>query len=138
MSVRRNAAPALAGVIGKTHTLGQTYNLVKRGFITWADYHRTAMQVLGREVELVGIPFADLKRMHVPDFEICEEIFAHHVVYSAEKLYRDVPEFQPRISLAEGMAQVIEAMDREGRIPDSDALSWEDELIRAQRRVRGE
>jgi hypothetical protein len=94
------------------------------------------MKVLGREVELVGIPFEDLKRMNVPDFGICEEIFAHHVYYSSEKLFRDVPEFQPKISLVEGMAQVIEVMDREGRIPNSDELTWEDRLVEAQRFVR--
>lgn len=131
-----DAALAFAGVLGKAHTLGQVYNMVRRGFVTWAEYHRTAMKVLGRDVELVGIPFEDLKRMNVPNFGICEDIFAHHIYYSPEKLFRDVPEFQPRVSLDAGMAQVIEAMDREGRIPNSDELTWEDRLVVAQRSVR--
>jgi nucleoside-diphosphate-sugar epimerase len=131
-----DAAFAFAGVLGKPHTLGQVYNMVRRGFVTWAEYHRVAMKVLGREVELVGIPFEDLKRMNVPNFGICEDIFAHHIYYSPEKLFRDVPEFQPKISLEAGMAQVIEVMDREGRIPNSDELTWEDRLVEAQRAVR--
>jgi hypothetical protein len=94
------------------------------------------MRVLGHEVELVGVPLADLRTLGVPDFGICEEIFAHHVYYSAEKLFRDVPEFQPRVSLEDGMRQVIEVMDREGRIPNSDLLDWEDRIIAAQRKVR--
>ena len=133
-----DAALAFAGVIGKPQCVGQTYNVVRRGFITWADYHRLAMKVLGREVELIGIPLADLRALHVPDFDICEEIFAHHVYYSAEKLFRDVPEFQPAVSLEDGMRHVIAAMDHDGRIPDSDTLTWEDRLITAQRRVRSE
>jgi nucleoside-diphosphate-sugar epimerase len=128
-------ARAFVGVIGKEHTLGQVYNAVNRGFITWADYHRLAGKLLGRETELVGVPFEDLKRLNVPDFGICEEIFAHHVYYSAEKLFRDVPEFHPQVSLEEGMGQVFEVMEREGRIPNSDELSWEDEIIARQRRV---
>jgi nucleoside-diphosphate-sugar epimerase len=131
-----DAAPAFVGVLGNERALGQTYNMVKRGFITWADYHRTAMKVLGREVDLVGVPFADLKVLNVPEFDICEEIFAHHVVYSPEKLFRDVPEFQPQISLEQGMAEVIAAMDRDGRIPNSDEITWEDEIIAAQRKIR--
>lgn len=131
-----DAASGFVGVLGNADTHGQTYNLVKRGYITWADYHRTAMKVLGSEVDLVGVPFADLKVLNVPEFDICEEIFAHHVYYSAEKLCRDVPEFQPKISLEQGMAEVIEAMDREGRIPNSDDLTWEDKIIAAQCRVR--
>lgn len=131
-----DAALCFANVLGKAHCIGQTYNMVRRGFVTWAEYHRTAMRVLGREVELVGVPLADLRTFDIPGFDLCEEIFAHHGYFSAEKLFRDVPEFQPRISLEQGMAQVIEAMEREGRIPNADALTWEDRIIAAQRRVR--
>lgn len=63
-------------------------------------------------------------------FGICEEIFAQHVYYSSEKLFRDVPEFCPQATLAQGMAEVFAVMEREGRIPDSDALNWEDDIIR--------
>jgi len=129
-----DAAKAFVGVLGKSCAIGQTYNMVKRGFITWADYHRTAMKVIGREVELIGVPLTVLREMNIPDFDICEEIFAHHVYYSAEKLFRDVPEFQPSISLEEGMTEVLQVMEVEGRIPDSDLLSWEDEIIE---RVKG-
>ena len=63
------------------------------------------------------------------------EIFAYNCYYSPDKLYRDVPEFQPTVSLEQGMAEVLEAMDRTGMIPDSEALDWEDKLIKAQRAV---
>jgi nucleoside-diphosphate-sugar epimerase len=128
-------AQAFVGVIGKERTLGQTYNAVNRGYTTWTEYHRLAGKILGRETQLVGVPFADLKRLNVPDFGICEEIFAHHVYYSSDKLFRDVPEFQPRISLEQGMTQVLEAMERDGRIPNSDELKWEDEIIARQTQV---
>lgn len=128
-------AQAFVGVIGKEHTIGQTYNAVNRGYITWADYHHLAGKVLGRNAELVGVPFADLKQLNIPNFDICEEIFAHHVYYSSEKLFRDVPEFHPIISLEEGMTQVFESMEREGRIPDSDELTWEDEIIARQKSI---
>lgn len=128
-------AHAFVGVIGKEHTIGQTYNAVRRGYTTWAEYHRLAGKVLGRETELVGVPFEDLKRLNVPDFGICEDIFAHHIYYSSEKLFRDVPEFNPRISLEQGMTQVFAVMERDGRIPNSDELTWEDELIAKYRKL---
>lgn len=131
-----DAALCFAGVLGKPHCIGQTYNMMRRGFITWADYHRTAMGVLGREVELVGVPFADLSALSIPGFDACRDIFAHNLMYSAEKLFRDVPEFQPRVSLEAGMAQVLDAMERAGRIPDAAENEWEDHIIAAQRRVR--
>jgi nucleoside-diphosphate-sugar epimerase len=128
-------ARAFVGVIGKEHTLGQTYNAVRRGYTTWAEYHNLAGKILGRETELVGVPFEDLKRLNVPDFGICDEIFAHHVYYSSEKLFRDVPEFNPQVTLEQGMTQVFEVMAREGRIPNSDELTWEDEIIARYRRL---
>jgi nucleoside-diphosphate-sugar epimerase len=126
-------ARAFVGVIGKEHTIGQVYNAVNRGYITWADYHRLAGKILGKETELVGVPFEDLKKCSIPEFGICEEIFAHHVYYSSEKLFRDVPEFHPQVSLERGMSQVFEVMEYEGRIPNSDEFSWEDEIITRQK-----
>jgi len=130
-----DAALGFAGVLGKERCIGQTYNLVNRGFITWADYHRTAMRVIGREVELVGVPLADLVAAEVPNVGICKDIFAHNTYYSCEKIMRDVPEFRPQVSLEEAIRRVLEAMDREGRVPDSDADTWEDRLIAAQKAV---
>jgi hypothetical protein len=46
-----------------------------------------------------------------------------------------VPEFRPRLSLAEGIAKVYEAMQRENSIPESKAGDWEDRLIAAQGKV---
>jgi nucleoside-diphosphate-sugar epimerase len=128
-------AQAFAGVIGKEHTIGQTYNAVNRGFITWADYHRLAGKILGKEVELVGVPFNDLMKLNVPASEILADEFAFNLYYSSGKLFRDVPEFHPQISLETGMTQVFEVMEREGRIPNSDELTWEDEIITRQKKV---
>ena len=130
-----DAALAFAGVLGKERCIGQVYNMVRRGFTTWADYHRAAMRVIGREVELVGVPLETLAARNVPDFGICRDIFAHHIYYSAEKLFRDVPDFQPAVAIEKGIAHVLEAMDREGRVPNSDGIRWEDDLIAAQKRV---
>jgi nucleoside-diphosphate-sugar epimerase len=131
-----DAALGFVHVLGKAHCIGQIYHLVDRGSISWADYHRTAMRVLGREVELVGVPLADLLVLNVPQGEICREVFAHHGYYSAEKLFRDVPGFRPAVSLERGMRAVIDAMDRAGRIPNADLEDWEDRIIIAQRHIR--
>ena len=131
-----DAAVGFVHVISKQRCIGQTYNLVHHDVITWADYHRTAMRVLGRQVDLVGVSLADLIAFQVPNAEICREIFAHHTYYSADKLRQDVPEFHPVVSLEAGMRQVIEVLDREGRIPHSDAADWEDRIIIAQKRAQ--
>ena len=130
-----DAARGFVGMLGLKTCVGQAYNLVRRGFTSWEDHHRTVMDVLGNEVEMVGVPLAALLSSGVSGTGICESIFAHNTIYSADKIFRDVPDFLPSVSLEEGVRQVIEVMDAEGRIPDSDELTWEDELIEAQRRV---
>ena len=131
-----DAASAFVHVLGRKACLGQVYNMMNRGYLTWAAHHRVAMQVLGREVELVGVPLADLAELKIPGFALCQTIFAYSSVFSPEKLFRDVPEFHPVVPMAEGMRQVIEALDRDRRIPNSDLDDWEDRIIAAQRRVR--
>ena len=128
-----DAAPAFVFALGRDRCVGQTYHMMKREFGSWADYHRIAMQVIGREVELIGVPLANLLAAGVPNVGICETIFAHHTIYRPDQLMRDVPEFQPRLSLHDGLARVLAAMEREKRIPNSDAEDWEDRLIAAQR-----
>ncbi len=132
-----DAALAFAHTLLKPHCIGQIYNVVNRGFFTWRQYHQAAMQVIGQEVEMVGIPLDDILAMEIPESGICRDIFAHNSYYSAERLFRDVPEFKPKVSLQEGLRQTIEAMGAEGRIPDSDTIEWEDRAVAAQRGVRG-
>ena len=57
------------------------------------------------------------------------------MLFRSEKLRRDIPEFQPQISLEEGLGRVYSAMKRENRIPDSDLSTWEDRIIAEQRKV---
>lgn len=130
-----DAAPAFVYPLGRERCIGQMYHMMKREFGTWADYHRRAMTVIGREVEIIGIPLADLVAAGVPQVEICESIFSHNSVYSPDRLMRDVPEFRPRVSLEEGLEDVLAALDREHRVADSDQETWEDRLIEAQRAV---
>ncbi len=124
-----DAAGGFAGVLGNAGALGQTYNLVRREFTTWAGYHRLVMKVLGREVELVGITLDNLLASSVPATDICRDIFVHNSLYSSAKLFRDVPGFAPSVSLEAGLTQVIAALDERGAIPNSDDLTWEDETI---------
>ncbi len=130
-----DAAKAFAGVLCKPCCIGQTYNMCRMGFTTWASYHRTAMKLIGKQVDLVSIAPDILETVDRERFSYYLDIFAYNCYYSPDKLFRDVPEFQPTVSLEQGMAEVLEAMDRAGTIPDSDALDWEDKLIKAQRAV---
>ena len=130
-----DAATAFVGVLQKPRCLGQIYNMVRRGFTRWADYHLAAMRAIGRQVQMISIPADALEAVDRSRFAYYLDMFAYDLYFSSEKLYRDVPEFQPTASLEQQMAGVLEAMDRSRMIPDSDAMHWEDALIEAQRAV---
>jgi nucleoside-diphosphate-sugar epimerase len=63
-----DAAICFANVIGKKNCIGQVYNMTKRGFTSWRDYHLTAMEVIGRQVGLVGVPLDILESWNIPGF----------------------------------------------------------------------
>ena len=129
-----DAALAFSGVLGKKHCIGQNYILAPEGHTTWNEYHRTAMRVIGREVELVGVPLSNLEILKIPSFDLCRDIFSRHSHYSCKKLMHDVPEFKPKISLELGIRHVIDAMDMKNQIPDSDYKNyWEDQIINSQK-----
>jgi hypothetical protein len=53
------------------------------------------------------------------------------------RLFRDMPELRPAVSLEQGMREVIDAMNQAGRIPNADLDDWQDRLIATQQHVRG-
>ena len=132
----KDAAPGFVGVIGKERCIGQTYNLVESGYTDWLTFHKTAMRVLGREVELVGVPLEDLKALNIPNFSLCEQIYSHNNYYSNSRILRDVPEFRPQLTLEDAMRDIIPQMEAAGRLEDSDLSDWEDRIIATQRHIR--
>ena len=134
-----DAALCFANVVGKEHCIGQTYNMVRRGYTTWKKYHQTAMKVLGKKVELVGITLDDLKNLNgfiVPGYVDWVDSFAYNAYFSSDKIVRDVPEFQPVIPLEVTLERIIESADRAGRIPSVPVNNWEDQIIAALQTVR--
>jgi nucleoside-diphosphate-sugar epimerase len=130
-----DAAPAFVYSLGRDRCVGQVYNVMRPGYTTWETYHKTAMKVIGREVELVGVPLATLKAAKVPNLGLCEGIFSYNTIYDPSRLMRDVPEFQPKVSLEESLSRMVASMEKRGVIPDITAPDWEDKLIAEQKKV---
>lgn len=131
-----DAAYGFVGAMERDRCIGQCYNLVGEGYVQFDRYHRTAMEVIGKEVEMVGIPLDTLMALDPKRFRLAGAEFSYNDYYSCEKVYRDIPEFRPKISLKEGMTSVLKAMDEAGRIPNSDEQPWEDDLIEMARAIK--
>ena len=131
-----DAALGFVGVLERDATIGQTYFLVNPSPMQWTDIHRVAMDVLGREVEQVGVSADTLFGLDPKRFMMVPGIFAKNLLYSAAKIQRDVPEFQPRISLAAGLTDAVEHLESHGLVEEVPAGDWEDRIIGVQRDAR--
>lgn len=128
----RDAAEGFVGILENNACIGQTYNLVNPGPIAWIDHHRLAREILGSSSELLGLPFPEIQKLRAPRFTICREIFGFDAVYDGRRLMQDVPRFQPKVSLRQGMEELIEGNYSPAK---SSRLSntWEDRLIAKHR-----
>lgn len=128
-----DAAGAFVGAFNHAWCIGQAYNLGAMRCTDWGTYHRTMMEIIGREVEMVEVPIE--VQMASPHFEVSPMITTNYLFngfYSGDKIARDIPEFCPATSLKKGLTKALEYLDAHHLIPDSDAFTWEDELIEAQ------
>lgn len=123
-----DAAKGYVGALGKKHCIGQSYNLVREGFVTWRQIHETGMKVLGKTVDMVCVPMEVLEALGYHDRGFTCTIFGFNTIYDHHKIYRDIPEFRPSVSLEDGMRQVIAYSDAHNMIPDSDKYPMDDKL----------
>ncbi len=127
---------AVIGAFKHEWCKGQVYNLGGLKPYDWGTYHTTMMKVLGREVDMVEVPLEVLKAS--PNFEVTgmiTENFVYNGHYSNEKIARDIPEFTVKTDLEEGLRKTVAYLDENGLIPNSDEITWEDELIQAQKKA---
>lgn len=130
-----DAAKAFVGALGKKHCIGQIYNMVSEGFVDWREYHETGMKVLGKEVEMVCVPLEVLNKLGYESRGFTSTIFGFNTIYDHRKIYRDIPEFRPSISLEDGMRKVIEYSDKHGMIPNSDDYPMDDKIVAYMKNV---
>jgi len=123
-----DAGRAFAAVLLRPACVGQIYNLPHPEPISWDQWHRYAMEAVGREVEIVHAPQALLMRIDARYAGLAQN-FGHHAVFSAAKFMRDVPEWRPRVSWVDGIQRNIEWMERHGLITDSDQDDLEDRIV---------
>ena len=129
-----DAALAFEGILGKKHCIGQNYILASQEATNWKDYHNMAMEIIGKQVELVKIPFTNLSKLNIPNLDLLNNIFSKDISYSTKKIVKDVPEFKPKYLIKEGMKQVIDSMYRKNQVPDdSEKNYWEDQIINAHK-----
>jgi len=131
-----DAASGFVGAIGRRRTLGQIYNICGRDVLTWNGYYEAVGRAVGRKPNMVHLPTdVILRRAPASATGFLREIGRFHGAYSNEKIYRDIPEFKPRLDVEAGTRLHIRWLKREGRLSRAPARPFEDRLARLAKRM---
>ena len=125
----KDAAKGLAAMVGREDLAGMSIHLVSPDLVTWADHHRTLMEVLDNKVPLVSATLDELANEGAPDLGLCETIFAHDMHYDDSRFKLLFPDVEFDVSLEDGMREVLKAMDADGRLASCRNYGWEDSVI---------
>lgn len=129
---------AYAAAVGRARCLGETYIVTSPRYTTWREYHEHVAGALGYHVTLVEAP-ADLLLTAWPkNTGLLESQARWNQCYHVAKLQRDVPEFQPQISLEDGIPANVAWMEEQGLLEDSRADAAEDQIIAGIDHLRGD
>jgi nucleoside-diphosphate-sugar epimerase len=104
-------AVGLVGLVGHPGALGEAFHITSDEVLTWDAIYETIARAAGTEARLVHVPSALVAAL-VPDrgASLLGDK-AQSSVFDNAKVRRLVPEFQPRVSFAEGIARSIAWFD---------------------------
>ena len=104
-------AVGLVGLLGHPGALGEAFHVTSDEVLTWDAIYDTIARAAGAEARLVHVPSALIAAL-VPDKggSLLGDK-AQSTFFDNAKVRRLVPEFQPKVSFAEGIAQSIAWFD---------------------------
>jgi nucleoside-diphosphate-sugar epimerase len=126
-----DAGEAFAGLVGRDEAIGEVYNLAHPEPLTWDEWHRAVAAAIGVEAQIVHAPQDLLVAVDAERYGGLRGNFGHSQVFSAAKLTRLLPDWQPRTPRPEAIGATLDWMERNGRVANSDDDQLEDRIIAA-------
>ncbi len=113
MTHSHDFAVGLVGLLGHPGAIGEAFHITTDEVLTWDAIYRTIARAAGVEAHLVHVPSALIAAL-VPDrgASLLGDK-AHSSVFDNAKVRRLVPEFQPRVTFADGIARSIAWFDED-------------------------
>ncbi len=108
----RDAARALAAVLGKPQAAGQIYNVAGKQFSSIINYMKLMAGAVGVEPDIINMPHDMPADMRSPIVHWLEASRGS-MVFSIDKIRRDLG-WEPRLSIAEGLADSYRWFAQEG------------------------
>jgi nucleoside-diphosphate-sugar epimerase len=101
-------ARAFVPLLGNLHAVGETVNVVSGDITTWDQIHLALAAAAGvRRPKLVHRSSETIATEWPAWGDVLEHDFRHSMLFDTTKLKRLVPDFAPRVSLAEGAREII-------------------------------
>jgi nucleoside-diphosphate-sugar epimerase len=122
---------AYAAAVGRTKCCGETYIVTGNVYMTFREYHERVASSLGCAVTLVDAPVDLLIKAWPDNTNQLDARGRWNRFFRTHKINRDIPEYQQRISLEEGIPACVDWMEREKRLEDSTLDETEDRIIAA-------
>lgn len=128
-----DVARALVPLLGNTHAIGESVNLVSGDILTWDQIHTTLAAAAGVRDPLLVHRSSESIGREVPGWaEVLQEDFRHSILFDTAKLQRLVPGYHPKVSFAEGARRIVawHEEDAARRAFDDELSAAFDRLIR--------
>ena len=127
-----DAGVAYGAVVGRTQCIGETYILASPRHLTVAEYHdRLAEIIAGHPVPLVDAPADLLIKIWPENTQSLATETRWNYVLRVDKIRRDIPEFDPKVTLEDGIPACIAWMEEHGMIEDALSDDTEDRIVAA-------
>jgi nucleoside-diphosphate-sugar epimerase len=104
-------AVAFVGLFGHPGALGEAVHITSDEVLTWDAIYETIARAAGAEARLVHVPSALIAALAPDKGGSLLGDKAQSTFFDNTKVRRLVPEFQPKVSFAEGMARTIAWFD---------------------------
>jgi nucleoside-diphosphate-sugar epimerase len=107
-------ARALVPLLGNSHAIGESVNVVSGDILTWDQIHLVLAAAAGvREPVLVHRASESIARCWPAWGDVLEHDFRHSMLFDVAKLHRLVPGFVPSVSFSSGAREVVAYHDHD-------------------------
>ena len=119
---------AYAAAVGRTKCFGETYIVTGNVHMAYSEYHGRVAAGLGCEVTQADAP-ADLLIKAWPENTNQLGGRLRNRFFCTDKIQRDIPEYQPAITLEEGIPDCVAWLEQKRPLHDSRLDETEDRII---------
>lgn len=133
-----DVARAFTGAAGNARTHGQAYHATSEEPTIWNDLYLELGKLLGVRPQLVHFSTQQLMAVDPALFAHLHYEKSYCGLFDNSKIKRDIPAFQPQLSLSQGLQMLLDWYERDDVPIDEEKNRLEDRLITAHARFDGE